>query len=231
MWPFRLIDFKDQEQFDLVRVAPRRARAHVSRAPAQVYNLLHRLPHLIHYYLSNTIFPYVMRHQGTKLSASGQELGGDMLYARRLGFSGTPSDLLPLELGKCHYEAGSDGKMMFFLTDPAVVSAELMPQHWSVTSLLDTIAKASPPYHALIDTVRNATLSRLRAARLTRASCAGRAGDGLHQHRGGAVSADAWAGQHGRRGLPRRARPQGASRASAVSPPAECVPLAHACGR
>jgi hypothetical protein len=43
----------------------------------------------------------VMRHQNLKLSASGQELGGDMLFGSRLGFSGTPSDLLPLELGTC----------------------------------------------------------------------------------------------------------------------------------
>ena len=32
--------------------------------------------------------------------------GGDMLFDRRLGFSGTPSDLLPVELGKCEYERG-----------------------------------------------------------------------------------------------------------------------------
>ena len=40
-----------------------------------------------------------MRHQQMKLSACGQEVGGDMLFAKRLGFSGTPSDLLPEELG------------------------------------------------------------------------------------------------------------------------------------
>lgn len=34
-----------------------------------------------------------------------------MLFRRRLGFSGTPSDLLPLDLGKCGYERGSDGKV------------------------------------------------------------------------------------------------------------------------
>jgi len=30
-----------------------------------------------------------------KLSASGQELGGDLLFGRRLGFSGAPSTLSP----------------------------------------------------------------------------------------------------------------------------------------
>lgn len=47
-----------------------------------------------------------MRHQQIKLSACGQEVGGDMLFSKRLGFSGTPSDLLPEELGRCGYEKG-----------------------------------------------------------------------------------------------------------------------------
>jgi hypothetical protein len=42
-----------------------------------------------------------------KLSASGQELGGDLLFGRRLGFSGTPSTLLPEELGECHFAQAS----------------------------------------------------------------------------------------------------------------------------
>ena len=41
---------------------------------------------------------------------------GDILFGRRLGFSGTPSDLLPLELGSCNYERGSDGKVINVLT-------------------------------------------------------------------------------------------------------------------
>jgi len=42
-----------------------------------------------------------------KLSESGQALGGDMLFGRRIGFSGTPSDLMPIELGQCGYEKGA----------------------------------------------------------------------------------------------------------------------------
>lgn len=67
----------------------------------------------------------VLCFKGLKISASGQELGGEMLFQRRLGFSGTPSDLLPLELGRCHYERGSDGKMLSVLTSPDVVSLEV----------------------------------------------------------------------------------------------------------
>ena len=80
-----------------------------------------------------------MLHQTVKLSANAQELvcssplaarmracnaklalapaqGGDVLFKTRLGFSGTPSDLLPLELGHCHYAAGDDAKMLHILT-------------------------------------------------------------------------------------------------------------------
>ena len=81
-----------------------------------------------------------------------------MLFDQRLGFSGTPSDLLPVELGQCHYEKGSDAKMLRFLTDPHVTSQEVLPADWSVTQILDHVAGAntapgkSSPFHALIDT-------------------------------------------------------------------------------
>ena len=135
IWPLRLIDCNDDDQFQVL------------------FGLLHKSPFVIHYYLTEIIFPMVMRHQNLKLSASGQELGGDMLFGSRLGFSGTPSDLLPLELGTCQYEQGSDGCMLSYLTSPSIVSYEIAPNDWSVESLLLTIAqKSNPPYHALIDT-------------------------------------------------------------------------------
>ena len=86
-----------------------------------------------------------MRHQGLKISASGQELGGEMLYSPRLGFSGTPSDLLPLELGECTYEEGSDTKMVHFLTSLSVMSYEEVEDGWSVKKLLKKIA-TTPMY-------------------------------------------------------------------------------------
>ena len=93
---------------------------------------LRDLPATIHHLLENVVFPSFMQHQLLKLSASGQELGGSMLFGRRLGFSGTPSDLLPLDLGQCGYEAGSEGKMLHVLTDPHVVSIELARAGWTV---------------------------------------------------------------------------------------------------
>ena len=69
----------------------------------------------------------------------------------RLGFSGTPSDLLPLELGRCHYAMGDDAKMLHVLTSPEHVTYEPQPNEWSVAQLLDQIA-SSTCYNALIDT-------------------------------------------------------------------------------
>jgi len=110
-------------------------------------------PHVVHHYLGRFIFPAYMRHQRSKISASGQAVGGDMLFGRRVGFSGTPSDLLPRELGKCSYETGDDGKMLSTVLDKEVTSYEHLPSDWSVEGLLDMIAQSkSPRYHALIDT-------------------------------------------------------------------------------
>ena len=93
------------------------------------------------YYLNELIFPEVLAHQGLKLSTCGQELGGEMLFGRRIGFSGTPSDILPRELGSCQYERGSDGRIVQYLTSPQVVSAVEVPTGWDVISLLNFIAK------------------------------------------------------------------------------------------
>jgi Ca2+-binding EF-hand superfamily protein len=85
-----------------------------------------------------------------KLSTCGQALGGSLLFRQRLGFSGTPSDMLPVELGKCRYEKGSDAKMMHLLTSPQVVSHQVLPGNWSVKGILELVAKGN--YHALLDT-------------------------------------------------------------------------------
>jgi len=118
----------------------------------RLFNLLRKLPACIHHLLEQVIFPSFMQHQLLKLSASGQELGGSMLFGRRIGFSGTPSDLLPLDLGRCGYEKGSEGKMLHVLTDPNVVSTQAVEAGWTVHSLLSHVATASPPLNALIDT-------------------------------------------------------------------------------
>jgi hypothetical protein len=92
-------------------------------------------------YLNDIIFPEVLAHQGLKLSACGQELGGDMLFGRRIGFSGTPSDILPLELGSCQYERGSDGRVVHYLTSTSIVQHVPIKAGWNTHSLLEFIAQ------------------------------------------------------------------------------------------
>ncbi len=119
----------------------------------KLFQLWRSEPLAIHHYLSKFIFPSYMLAQKIKLSASGQSVGGDMLVGRRVGFSGTPSDLLPKELGRCDYATGDDGKMLVTILDPAVASHELLPDSWTVSLVLARIASStSPRYHALIDT-------------------------------------------------------------------------------
>ena len=98
-WPLQLLDMTDEKQIDVL------------------HNQLLRSPLVVMYYLTDFVFPETCRHQGLKLSASGQELGSSILFKQRLGFSGTPSDLAPRELGRVQYERGSDGKMIHFLTN------------------------------------------------------------------------------------------------------------------
>ena len=123
IWPLQLIDVQDREQFRVL------------------YPLLFKLPHAVMYYLNDLIFPEVLAYQGLKLSACGQELGGDLLFGRKIGFSGTPSDILPLELGSCQYERGSDGKVVHYLTSPDIVEVVPVSAPWDARRILDLVAQ------------------------------------------------------------------------------------------
>ena len=118
----------------------------------RLYRIIKRHPPFIHYYLRRQVFPPCMNFRKVKISASGQELGSQILFGTRLGFSGTPSNLMPADLGRCLYEAGSDGKILHVLTSRDVVSVGVKETEWTAKSLLRDIASASPPAHALIDT-------------------------------------------------------------------------------
>lgn len=56
-----------------------------------------------------------------------------------------------MELGKCEYEPGSDGKIVHVLTSSEVTSASIK-KRWTARSILKDVAKSDPPFHALIDT-------------------------------------------------------------------------------
>ena len=105
---------------------------------------------LVQHYCLNHVFPKTLLAQKIKMSASGQELGADMLFKSRIGFSGTPSELLPTDLKPCIFEPGSEGRIVALLSDPQVTSVEVAA-NWSVTSVLQSLANAEPPLNALID--------------------------------------------------------------------------------
>eukprot|EP01047_Picozoa_sp_COSAG01_P047579 COSAG01_NODE_4559_length_4922_cov_3.073813_1_plen_1390_part_10 len=121
-----------------------------------LYKLWAKAPRVIHRYLARSVFPEHMRSQRMKISASGQALGGEMLFGRRVGFSGTPSDLLPIELGQCDYESGDDGKMLSTVLDPAVMDCENLQEGWGVDDVLDCVSQMGGEnpdrrFQALID--------------------------------------------------------------------------------
>ncbi|KAL1524752.1 hypothetical protein AB1Y20_019635 [Prymnesium parvum] len=115
-----------------------------------LFELFRVCPEFIYWYLHEVTFPNFMRFQEEKLSASGQDMGGSILFSRRIGFSGTPSDLLPREFGKCHFEAGSEGEILHTLTSEHIMSACELEPGWSAESVLAFIATAGR-FHALID--------------------------------------------------------------------------------
>lgn len=86
------------------------------------------------------------------MTASGMDLGTDLVFGTRLGFSGTPSDLLPTSLSPCHYEPGSEAFTMQTLSDADQCRTAIL-HNWNVDSLIHWIARhADPVFHALIDT-------------------------------------------------------------------------------
>lgn len=119
----------------------------------------------IEHFLRTVVYNTVTSHREAKISASAQELGSDTLFDVRFGFSGTANDLTPMAMGPCRFERGSEGRIIHVLTDPKVVSMADLPgfsgatagegvadaEGWTVRGLLRAVARADPPYHALID--------------------------------------------------------------------------------
>jgi hypothetical protein len=58
------------------------------------------------YFLRTLVFPELMRFQEEKVSASGGDLGGALVFPKRIGFTGTLSELLPATLGQCGFQQG-----------------------------------------------------------------------------------------------------------------------------
>lgn len=120
-----------------------------------LHRLLHKSPAVIKYYLTEVIFPEFMSVQKQKISTSGVDLAGDLIFPARLGFSGTPSELLPASMGRCAFAETTQGEMVHTLSSPSIVKlVHIDSSAWSAKLLLDLIAMQDPcleqPIHALI---------------------------------------------------------------------------------
>lgn len=145
--PLEFLQVDDEKQLDLL------------------FKTMAEVPEVVLHWLTSHVFPAVMKNQVTKLTATGMDLGSDMLFGVRLGFSGTPSNLLPRQLQPCHFQPGSDAKVLRLLTASEHVKVERL-QKWTVESLLTYVAQSSEGFSCLIDTGALVTgLSNVEVAR------------------------------------------------------------------
>ena len=112
--------------------------------------LLQYVPQATVYYLTDYVFPRCIRYNKTKLMASGMDLGSNLIFETRLGFSGTPSNLLPTALYPCKFQVGTQAKILDILLDPRVVALKRMVGSWDPTGVLQMFCRSG--YNALIDT-------------------------------------------------------------------------------
>ena len=92
------------------------------------------------YYLTREIFPKATPSQTKKLSACAQELASPSLFKVRLGFSGTPSNILPSSLPSVEFDGTTDGKTMAILSSPHLVQIHHLKSGWTPQSVLRYVA-------------------------------------------------------------------------------------------
>ena len=111
--------------------------------------VLAHCPGVLHYHTERTL--RYLKNASHQLQASGADLGGDVLFHGRVGFSGTPSDLLPHGLKPCHFEPGSEAAMIRVLSAESSMGKPIQLKEWDVHDLLLQVATHDPPLRALID--------------------------------------------------------------------------------
>ncbi|CAK9074051.1 unnamed protein product [Durusdinium trenchii] len=132
VWPLERVSLKDKQQVHIL------------------WRLLRCSAGAVRHYLYEHVFPGVMGLSDSLLSCTAQELGSSVLFRRRLGFSGTPSEVLPASMGIIHYEHGCDAKILSTLLNSKVVTrTETLPFGWDPVWLLKRASQGD--FHALID--------------------------------------------------------------------------------
>lgn len=116
-------------------------------------NAFSKLPEVVEFWLTTIAFPDTLRYQVRKLQASGVDLGSSILLKIRLGFSGTPSNLLPIDMGDCKYEEGCQSSIIEVCQSSRFTTFTKFDKKWDVEKLLTYVAThPSLTFHALIDT-------------------------------------------------------------------------------
>lgn len=108
---------------------------------------------VVSYYMSHLVFPRALEQKAHKIQANGVDLGSDMIFGARFGFSGTPSDLLPRELQPCYFERGCEAEVFRVLSSSLTVcvpTSLTVGKNWTVDDLLTRVATGG--YSSLIDT-------------------------------------------------------------------------------
>lgn len=139
-----------------------------------IHDLIAQVPAAVVYYLQQIVFPVSLRHKVSKVTTNGMELGS-MIFGQVIGFSGTPSNMLPPVLRPCRPEQGTDGNCIRILNSPSVVSIPQSLNKLRVGSttedIIETVASCQTedekPFCALIDLGAQLTgLSNLEIAQL-----------------------------------------------------------------
>ncbi len=122
---------------------------HESKHLDLLMQVLAHSPGALQYHTEQTL--RYLKNASHQLQASGADLGGDVLFHGRVGFSGTPSDLLPHGMGPCHFELGSEAAMIRALSSQSSMGTPIKLTAWDVDKLLEKVASHDPPLRALID--------------------------------------------------------------------------------
>eukprot|EP00435_Cladocopium_sp_Y103_P004932 s3641_g1.t1 len=96
-------------------------------------------PQVYLFYLTKDIFPKATPTQVKKFSACAQELASPNIFKVRLGFSGTPSNILPSTMPPVSFD-DTDGQTMAILSSPQVVSLHCLASGWTPRTLLNFVA-------------------------------------------------------------------------------------------
>mmetsp|Transcript_5552 Transcript_5552/g.9906 ORF Transcript_5552/g.9906 Transcript_5552/m.9906 type:complete len:2248 (-) Transcript_5552:144-6887(-) len=112
---------------------------------------IHMSMEAVEYYCVNIAFPRCLDHRMYKLKATGEEL---LLACKKstIGMSGTPNAAIPLRMGKCEWEALTEGRFIRTLSRAQFVSVEqpLSQRDSKCTRVLERVASI-PNAVALVD--------------------------------------------------------------------------------